>query len=241
MSYGIGTTSCNQGDEQLLWIASNNQHPVIAQNMYRITPEGNSGINYRGLARAGLERLGLRDAWEAHYDQAVRRLVAEWLEREGVAFVLHAMQFAQKDSACRSLKQAFSVSVPTGGTQSLRSQSSAAALMRSTSSRICSDGNTPPPGESTRMTTALIESFRRSARTLRGCCLDVSRAAVGLLRLGKFIRLVPHPVMFGFVNGLAIVIFMSQLIRVSRSARETINVGIVWYFLLEMSKGTKIS
>lgn len=33
----------------------------------------------------------------------------------------------------------------------------------------------------------------------------------GLLRLGKFIRLVPHPVMFGFVNGLAIVIFMSQI------------------------------
>lgn len=35
----------------------------------------------------------------------------------------------------------------------------------------------------------------------------------GLLRLGKFIRLVPHPVMFGFVNGLAIVIFMSQLVQ----------------------------
>ncbi|MCR9173571.1 MAG: SulP family inorganic anion transporter, partial [bacterium] len=34
---------------------------------------------------------------------------------------------------------------------------------------------------------------------------------VGLLRLGKFIRLVPQPVMFGFVNGLAIVIFMAQL------------------------------
>lgn len=34
---------------------------------------------------------------------------------------------------------------------------------------------------------------------------------VGLLRLGKFIRLVPHSVMYGFVNGLAIVIFMSQL------------------------------
>lgn len=33
----------------------------------------------------------------------------------------------------------------------------------------------------------------------------------GVLRLGKFIRLVPHPVMFGFVNGLAIVIFLSQL------------------------------
>ena len=35
--------------------------------------------------------------------------------------------------------------------------------------------------------------------------------ACGFLKLGKFIRLVPHPVMFGFVNGLAIVIFMSQL------------------------------
>ena len=35
--------------------------------------------------------------------------------------------------------------------------------------------------------------------------------AAGLLRLGKFIRLVPYPVMLGFVNGLAIVIFLAQL------------------------------
>ena len=34
---------------------------------------------------------------------------------------------------------------------------------------------------------------------------------VGLFKLGKLIRLVPHPVMFGFVNGLAIIIFLSQL------------------------------
>ncbi|MFI4894616.1 MAG: SulP family inorganic anion transporter [Phycisphaerales bacterium JB058] len=33
---------------------------------------------------------------------------------------------------------------------------------------------------------------------------------VGLLRLGKLIRIVPHPVMLGFVNGLAIVILMAQ-------------------------------
>jgi sulfate permease, SulP family len=33
----------------------------------------------------------------------------------------------------------------------------------------------------------------------------------GLLKLGKLIRLVPHPVIFGFVNGLATIIFMSQL------------------------------
>ncbi len=34
---------------------------------------------------------------------------------------------------------------------------------------------------------------------------------VGVFKLGKFIRLVPQPVMYGFVNGLAVVIFMSQL------------------------------
>ena len=33
----------------------------------------------------------------------------------------------------------------------------------------------------------------------------------GVFRLGKFIRLVPYPVMLGFVNGLAIVIFLAQL------------------------------
>jgi len=39
----------------------------------------------------------------------------------------------------------------------------------------------------------------------------IIQMAAGFLKLGKFIRLVPHPVMYGFVNGLAIVIFMSQL------------------------------
>lgn len=39
----------------------------------------------------------------------------------------------------------------------------------------------------------------------------IIQIAVGVLKLGKLIRLVPHPVMFGFVNGLAIIIFMSQL------------------------------
>ncbi|MHC4887211.1 MAG: SulP family inorganic anion transporter, partial [Planctomycetota bacterium] len=37
------------------------------------------------------------------------------------------------------------------------------------------------------------------------------QVVAGLLRLGKFVRLIPHPVMLGFVNGLAIVIFLAQL------------------------------
>ncbi|MGB0497348.1 MAG: SulP family inorganic anion transporter [Rubricella sp.] len=41
--------------------------------------------------------------------------------------------------------------------------------------------------------------------------MGIIQIAAGIFRLGKFIRLVPHPVMLGFVNGLAIVIFLAQL------------------------------
>lgn len=47
---------------------------------------------------------------------------------------------------------------------------------------------------------------------------------VGVFKLGKFIRLVPQPVMFGFVNGLAIVIFMSQLAQF----KTVVNGQSVW-------------
>jgi SulP family sulfate permease len=39
----------------------------------------------------------------------------------------------------------------------------------------------------------------------------VIQILAGVFHLGKFIRLVPHPVMLGFVNGLAIVIFLAQM------------------------------
>ncbi|PJJ80473.1 SulP family inorganic anion transporter [Mucilaginibacter auburnensis] len=39
----------------------------------------------------------------------------------------------------------------------------------------------------------------------------VFQILVGVFKLGKFIRLVPQPVMYGFVNGLAVIIFMAQL------------------------------
>ncbi|NDV99852.1 SulP family inorganic anion transporter [Salipiger sp. PrR002] len=41
--------------------------------------------------------------------------------------------------------------------------------------------------------------------------MGILQIIAGALHWGKFIRLVPHPVMLGFVNGLAIVIFMAQL------------------------------
>jgi SulP family sulfate permease len=47
----------------------------------------------------------------------------------------------------------------------------------------------------------------------------------GLLRWGKFIRLVPHPVMLGFVNGLAIIIFLAQF---ESFKTETAGGGTAW-------------
>lgn len=41
--------------------------------------------------------------------------------------------------------------------------------------------------------------------------MGMLQITAGVLRLGKFIRMVPYPVMLGFVNGLAIVIFLAQL------------------------------
>ncbi|NER18407.1 SulP family inorganic anion transporter [Spongiivirga citrea] len=41
--------------------------------------------------------------------------------------------------------------------------------------------------------------------------MGVIQMLAGFFKLGKFVRLIPHPVMMGFVNGLAIVIFLSQV------------------------------
>ncbi len=41
--------------------------------------------------------------------------------------------------------------------------------------------------------------------------MGLIQMSAGIFKLGKFVRLIPHPVMMGFVNGLAIVIFLSQL------------------------------
>ncbi|MCG1035606.1 SulP family inorganic anion transporter [Polaribacter sargassicola] len=41
--------------------------------------------------------------------------------------------------------------------------------------------------------------------------MGIIQIFAGVFKLGKFVRLIPHPVMMGFVNGLAIVIFMAQL------------------------------
>lgn len=54
--------------------------------------------------------------------------------------------------------------------------------------------------------------------------------AAGALRLGKFVRMIPSPVMMGFVNGLAIVIFLSQL-EMFKGAEGWLEGGPLWTML----------
>ena len=59
----------------------------------------------------------------------------------------------------------------------------------------------------------------------------IIQMTAGFLRLGKLIRLVPHPVIFGFVNGLAIIIFMSQLDQFKDVSGDWLS-GTTLYILL---------
>ena len=59
----------------------------------------------------------------------------------------------------------------------------------------------------------------------------ILQTIVGFLKLGKLMRLVPHPVIFGFVNGLAIIIFSSQLVQFQDESGNWLS-GMELYSLL---------
>ena len=51
-AYAVATTSCNQGNDFLLWQTNNNNHPTIGQNMYRVVelPNGCSRVEQIGMS-----------------------------------------------------------------------------------------------------------------------------------------------------------------------------------------------
>ncbi|MEL0639046.1 SulP family inorganic anion transporter [Pseudoalteromonas aliena] len=60
------------------------------------------------------------------------------------------------------------------------------------------------------VTTAFIIMFGLEYLLAAVVLTGLLQVIFGALKMGKFIRLLPHPVMLGFVNGLAIVIGMAQ-------------------------------
>lgn len=61
--------------------------------------------------------------------------------------------------------------------------------------------------------------------------MGLIQMAIGFLKLGKFIRLVPKAVMFGFLNGLAIVIFVSQFSQFQTADGSWITGSALWIML----------
>ncbi len=59
----------------------------------------------------------------------------------------------------------------------------------------------------------------------------IIQLAAGFLKLGKLIRLVPQPVIYGFVNGLAIIIFMSQLSQFKDKSGDWLTGSALWILL----------
>lgn len=69
--------------------------------------------------------------------------------------------------------------------------------------------------------------------------MGVFQIVAGIFKLGKFVRLIPHPVMMGFVNGLAIVIFIAQVKMFTHKKLEITAEGVKKYINVPM-EGTEL-
>ncbi|MCR8666571.1 SulP family inorganic anion transporter [Aestuariibaculum sp. M13] len=67
--------------------------------------------------------------------------------------------------------------------------------------------------------------------------MGIIQILAGVFKLGRFVRLIPHPVMLGFVNGLAIVIFMAQVRMFSHKQLNITAEGVKEYFNIPMQGG----
>ena len=69
--------------------------------------------------------------------------------------------------------------------------------------------------------------------------MGVFQIGAGVFKLGRFVRLIPHSVMLGFVNGLAIVIFLAQVRMFSHKKLELTTEGVKNYINIPM-QGTEL-
>lgn len=69
--------------------------------------------------------------------------------------------------------------------------------------------------------------------------MGLIQIGAGVLKLGRFVRLIPHPVMMGFVNGLAIVIFIAQVKMFTHKQMEVAADGVKKYISIPM-EGTEL-
>lgn len=64
--------------------------------------------------------------------------------------------------------------------------------------------------------------------------MGIIQIAAGVFKLGRFVRLIPHSVMMGFVNGLAIVIFIAQVKMFTHKKLQVSSEGVKEYLNVAM-------
>ena len=69
--------------------------------------------------------------------------------------------------------------------------------------------------------------------------MGIIQILAGVFKLGRFVRLIPHSVMMGFVNGLSIVIFMAQVKMFSHKSLQVSKEGVKEYVSTYM-EGTEL-
>lgn len=81
------------------------------------------------------------------------------------------------------------------------------------------------------LTTAQMTEVILQHILLASILAGIIQITIGALKLGKFIRLVPQPAMFGFVNGLAIVIAMAQF-KFFKPMESLPDENMIWMYIL---------
>lgn len=85
---------------------------------------------------------------------------------------------------------------------------------------------TGPTGAMTVVLVGVVAEYGISGMLLAGLLAGVMQLTLGLFRLGRYAKLIPHDVVAGFTNGIAIVIFLGQVANL-RSAPLVALVTIV--------------
>ncbi|BDU51568.1 SulP family inorganic anion transporter [Haliovirga abyssi] len=81
---------------------------------------------------------------------------------------------------------------------------------------------------------ALVSTYGTQYLFATVILVGIIQILIGVFKLGKFARIIPHPVMLGFVNGLAIVIFRAQLgqFKVDVNGKSMWMTGSTLYIML---------
>ncbi len=96
---------------------------------------------------------------------------------------------------------------------------------------------TGPTGAMTAVLVSIVAKHGVSAMFLAGALAGLMQVALGLLRLGKFVKYLPQPVIAGFTNGVSILFFMTAIDDAIQTPSITLLTTLVIILALRFFKG----